>query len=195
MIYLLQTDDVNEDIFNTLLNTVPHERYERTMKYRFYEDRLCSVLSYKLLSHALEQVYGIKEPLQFSTSQNGKPTLKTYSHIHFNISHCKKAVCCMISDCECGVDVECIRNLSEKILERVFTVSEKETILGAENNNLEFSKLWSAKEAAVKKLGHGVEQMKNVDISEIKQIVYDDFILSYSGDFCEIIKLNAENLI
>ena len=43
-----------------LENTLPDERRTKAQRYRFFNDRLCCVLSYKLLEYGLEKQYGIK---------------------------------------------------------------------------------------------------------------------------------------
>ena len=46
---------------------------------------------------------------EFSYGEHGKPFLKNYPDWHFNISHCKNAVCCVLSRENVGIDIEEIK--------------------------------------------------------------------------------------
>ena len=63
-----------------------------------------------------------------SSGQHGKPYLRDYPGIHFNISHCEGLVACAFSDTETGVDVERIREVKEKVIPKVFDRAEQELL-------------------------------------------------------------------
>ena len=39
-------------------------------------------------------------------NEHGKPSLKDYPEIHYNMSHADGITACMLSDSECGIDCE-----------------------------------------------------------------------------------------
>lgn len=69
----------------------------------------------KLLAVGLRERYGLELKTSveagLSSGQHGKPYLRDYPGIHFNISHCEGLVACAFSDTETGVDVERILSL------------------------------------------------------------------------------------
>ena len=95
-----------------------------------------------------------------SSGQHGKPYLRDYPGIHFNISHCEGLVACAFSDTETGVDVERIREVKEKVIPKVFDRAEQELLFSykAEKEKYEeiFYRFWTLKESYVKRSGQGM---------------------------------------
>ena len=83
----------------------------------------------KLLAVGLRERYGLELKTSveagLSSGQHGKPYLRDYPGIHFNISHCEGLVACAFSDTETGVDVERIREVKEKVIPKVFDRAEQ----------------------------------------------------------------------
>ena len=48
----------------------------------------------------------------------GKPSLLYPRHLYFNISHCKEASVCVISDEEVGIDIEVIRDVKSSVIQK-----------------------------------------------------------------------------
>ena len=104
-----------------------------------------------------------QEPPVFEYGEHGKPAISGHPDIHFNLSHCREAAICVVSDQPVGVDIESIHRYSESLARYVMNDDELEKILHAENPALEFTKLWTQKEAVVKLSGHGISNdMKHV---------------------------------
>ena len=86
----------------------------------------------KLLAVGLRERYGLELKTSveagLSSAQHGKPYLRDYPGIHFNISHCEGLVACAFSDTETGVDVERIREVKEKVIPKVFDRAEQELL-------------------------------------------------------------------
>ncbi len=59
----------------------------------------------------------------------GKPYLKDYPSIHYNISHTKGAIVCAIASNPIGIDIEKKKNCNMKIAKRFFTKDEHNYIL------------------------------------------------------------------
>jgi 4'-phosphopantetheinyl transferase len=88
----------------------------------------------------------------------------------------------VVSDKPVGVDIETIRPYKESLARYVMNDDELEKILHAENPALEFTKLWTQKEAVVKLSGHGISNdMKSVLKGfpfEIETVVTDRYVYS-----------------
>lgn len=95
--------------------------------------------------------------LDFYTDQYGKPMVNAPG-IHFNISHSGEWVVCVVSDKQCGIDVEKITITNLAVAKRLF--SEKEYRRLAEssvNRDSYFCELWVIKESYVKYTGCGID--------------------------------------
>ncbi len=112
--------------------------------------------AYSMLCNALVQKGIPKENQELIRNQYGKPTLKQYSDIHFNISHCKGLAMCVITDSEIGADVENIRHFPERVMKRCFTEREIQYVLNNETPEKAFFQLWTLKESYVKAIGIGI---------------------------------------
>lgn len=133
------------------------------MKYKQEIDRRLSVKAYILLCEGLEAKYGINEKPLLGYAAKGKPFLIGYPDIHFNMSHCNEAVLCAIDDRPVGVDVECVKEYNEDLARYVMNAQEMEQINGSARPDIEFTRLWTMKEAVLKCSGAGIaNNMKDV---------------------------------
>ena len=158
---------VSEDIWDfdltAALQDISGQRREQALKFKYeLGQRLC-VLAYRLLKQALREEYGIEENPLFEYNEHGKPSLIGHPGIFFNLSHCKEAVVCVISDSPVGVDVESIREYKESLVRYTMNDSEIQEIESSENPASTFIRLWTMKEATIKLLGTGISDgMKDV---------------------------------
>ena len=157
--YLLRDDiaSLDEQQTERLLLALPEWRREVAMRYKHLAGRRESATAYLLLLEALQQQYGINEAPHFVIGPHGKPSLLEFPHIHFNTSHCHKAVICAIGDAPVGVDIEGRRSIRDSLVDYTMNAAEKERITRAEDPEMEFLKLWTAKEAVVKLSGEGIQ--------------------------------------
>lgn len=118
-----------------------------------------------LLSAALSDLYHIQiapEDMEAHLDKNeyGKPFLKDYPDIHFNISHASDLAICAISDQVIGADVEKIKEFHDTILRKVFTDEEKAFFQQIADNEAArqewFFRFWTLKEARIKHAGMGL---------------------------------------
>ena len=98
----------------------------------------------------------LKELPLIEYAEGGKPFLKNYPELHFNLSHCRTVVACVLHRSEVGVDVECRRPYQASFIRRVFSAEEQEQIYKSEDPQLTFVQLWTRKEAYVKYTGTGI---------------------------------------
>ena len=155
MIYLNDhVGDINEI---QSLSIVSEQRRQKVLRYRRSRDRQLSLAAYLLLCDALKLEYDISEPPTFKFRQDGKPELVDFPHIRFNLSHCSRAALCVVDAHEVGCDIEVVgKTVDMEMCRHCFNERETDTILHAENPPLEFTKLWTQKEAYLKLTGTGL---------------------------------------
>ncbi|MFR3729492.1 4'-phosphopantetheinyl transferase family protein [Lacrimispora sp.] len=118
-------------------------------------------LGRKLLFLGLKEQYGLDEPperIEFGTGPYGKPYLKEFSHIHYNISHTGGMVVCGFADRELGVDVEGIGDYKDNVVRKVMSGQERARMLElSEKERAEyFFRIWTLKESYGKAVGTGI---------------------------------------
>ncbi|MCE7914457.1 MAG: hypothetical protein DYH15_07190 [Nitrosomonas sp. PRO4] len=132
---------------------------ERTHALRFYAhaDRVRSIATRSLLRKLLaEKTASQPEALHFVTNEYGKPGLRDYGGIEFNVSHSGSFALIALSMAGAvGVDIERhdrqidVRNLSQYVFTRIERENQLET-------REAFIQTWVAKESVLKALGVGI---------------------------------------
>lgn len=117
-------------------------------------------------THAHRLLRECLKPLNIDYSENtaitknkyGKPSLSEYPEIKYNISHADGVSACIVSEYECGIDCESVREYRPNVMKRAFSENEKNMILSAPENqhNLLFFRLWTLKESYIKAIGMGL---------------------------------------
>ncbi len=139
-----------------LIAGFPPQRRERLLGSRNTMARRQGALAYVLLCRALREQWGIAEQPTFSFGEHGKPYLEGHHGVHFSLSHCRLAVACAVSSRPVGIDVETIRQPHETLLRHVMSEEEVSTIYAAADPALQFTRLWTRKEALLKLRGTGL---------------------------------------
>lgn len=127
--------------------------------------------AHKLLHQSMQyyaQKYKLTVPKEnrLTYNQYGKPAFSEHPELKFNLSHCDGLAVCLISDHECGVDIEPKRHIRSGIIRRVFTQEEQQILAESEQPDWTFTKLWTLKESYVKAIGRGIGfRMQNVSFS------------------------------
>ena len=167
------------------LALVSPQRRSLALRYRREEDRKLSLAAYLLLREALEKEYGIQEPPEFVSSPYGKPFLRDYPEIHFNLSHCLSAVLCAVDRAPVGCDIEKVEApLDMDLCHQACSPEEMQTILEAPDPALAFFTLWTRKEAFLKLLGTCLsDNLPGVLASEEAQIVDFDTHLAPDASY------------
>ena len=167
------------------IENLPLQRREKALKFRHELGRKQCVLAYLLLCNGLKSEYGITEMPDFEYGEHGKPSIIGHPDIHFNLSHCKTAVACAISDNPIGIDVESIRPVKEAVIRYAMNDDEVQQMLTSPDPDLEFTRLWTIKESVLKLTGEGInDDMKNVLASDnlrnisIETTVCDEYVWS-----------------
>jgi len=161
MIYL--NDDLETFDWQAALPLLSEQRRQQCLKFKHELGRKTCAAAYLLLCQGLRREYGIEEPPVFEYGEHGKPAIVGHPEICFNMSHCREAALCVLSDRPVGVDVESIRSYSESLARYTMNDREMQLILQAPRPEVEFTRLWTLKEAVVKRSGEGIRNdMKHV---------------------------------
>lgn len=155
ILYTFLNEEKHQYFLSKFLNYFPEEFRHKVLGFRKWEDTQLSLLGRVLLCHGLDKYYKISE-LHIELSPNGKPFIKN-QNIHFNVSHSKNLVVCIIADFPIGIDIEF---LDEKInyldFQFQMTANELQEIQDAENKIISFYTYWTKKEAVIKAHGEGM---------------------------------------
>lgn len=149
--------DVTQEEFEKDLHLLPEWRQEKALRFRFLLDRVLCTKAYLLLKQGLSSTFGITGNPEFLYIDHEKPVLKDFPDIHFNLSHCKKGVLCVIDRHEIGCDIEEIeQKLDMDLCRHCFSESEIAEILSSPSPCTQFAVWWTRKEAYLKLTGIGL---------------------------------------
>jgi 4'-phosphopantetheinyl transferase len=138
----------------------------RCNKNKVEDKRNQSIIGYYLLKKFLKEDYNI-ELNYLLENEYGKPYI---NEIHFNISHSKNMIAIIISDNECGVDIEVANSKNLRLANKILNNIELETI----NNYSDEEKLdyimqkWVSIEAYSKMIGKNFNLDLNVKTNAVK---------------------------
>ncbi len=204
MVYVLQgISTITEEVLAQVTPLLSAQRREKIARYRFHKDRVQSAFAYLLLRYALKREAGF-EGLPMLEETEGKPTLKVPKGLHFNLSHCVRAVACGLSDTPVGVDVQewSPRHLS--VRNKVCTPEELLLLEGSNRPEADFIKLWTRKESYGKYTGQGIRYaMQETDLRDealqdlvLETAVFPDFALSYCAERkLELVTVTVQELL
>ncbi len=116
-----------------------------------------------------------------------KPYFQHYPEIRFNLSHSGGLAVCLLSERECGVDVEFIRKIRPAVVRKVFTLEEQRFLQTAEFPEEAFTALWTLKESYVKAIGKGISFRMNEVAFRMKD---NEIFCNQKGEFFRIKKEN-----
>ena len=151
---------LSEDIWDfdlcKALEEISAQRREQALRFKFeLGQRLC-VLAYQLLKQGLWEEFGIKENPVFEYNEHGKPSIVGHPEVYFNLSHCKEAAACVVSDHPVGIDVESIRSYKDALAHYAMNEEEVRQLEASDHPDAAFIRLWTMKEATLKLIGTGI---------------------------------------
>lgn len=157
MIYIFSEYElITPEIEQELINKLPPGRRDRVLRFKHKKGRISCILGYLLFLYGFRNLYREAALPDFDVTTYGKPYLKSYPDIHFNISHCDNAVACIFGNMAVGLDIQDMRETSDSILGKVCSDEEIEQIQASAEPDLEFCRIWSVKEALSKLSGKGI---------------------------------------
>ena len=127
-------------------------------------------LARRLLTLALEREYGLHELPEIARESGGKPFFPSHPDICFNLSHSHGAAVCAIHDKPVGVDVEKLRPAPQRLAG------------GMEDEA--FFRLWTAKEATVKRQGMGIAALRQLSEPDPRCHCLDGLLEGYIVTVC-----------
>ena len=166
--------------------------YKLKLKYIEYDENMSPLqrrqrehlVAYELLSHMLYECFGISDP-NILRNENGKPYIEN-DGVNFSLSHTTGLAVCAVADTPIGVDCERIAPKSkeeiQKFAKRFFVENEIKLLESGDFSPLDFFRVWTAKEATVKKRGTNMSEVKKIDTTK------ENVIVSFENDY--IISIN-----
>lgn len=160
---ILLTEHINDFDLETALKQVSEQRRKYALRYKNERDRRLCIKAYLLLCEGLQKEYGITDKPHFHFGKFGKPVLADFPHIHFNLSHCKDAVICVLGNSPMGVDIESVIPFDKELALQTMNEEEMRQITLSQCPDIEFMRYWTQKEAVLKLWGYGIQNnMKNI---------------------------------
>lgn len=136
---------------------LPAWRREKVLSFKFLIDRVLCAKAYLMLKQGLKEAYGIDCNPVFDHIGHDKPVLRDYPDIHFNLSHCRNGVLCVIDSRPVGCDIESVEDsLDPNVCRFCYDEEEISAIKSSDNPCVEFTRLWTMKEAYLKLTGEGI---------------------------------------
>ena len=189
---IIRLSDYSEEEYKSCLSIMPEERRRSVERYRFEADRKRTTAGELLARRMLSQRCGVRpEEITICRTERGKPYAKGMA-VHFNVSHSGDLVLCAVSDSSIGADIERIRPVSDRLMQRVCNDAEyayvTEDSISAEEKNRRFILLWTGKEAYSKYLGTGIVSVADADVlskelqSGLTQFFYEGYAVSIFSD-------------
>ena len=148
-------NQVSEEAVIELLPLVSDERREEALRYTHLFGRFACLKSYVMLRELLEQ-RGLSHPFVFGRNEHGKPFLKDYPEVFFNLSHCKNGIAVAVSDQPIGIDIESFRQVSDSLIRYTMNEEERRIIAESDDPVRTFTEYWTKKEAVFKLRGTGI---------------------------------------
>lgn len=124
--------------------------------------------------------------------------------LHFNLSHCRLAVACALSDGPVGVDVQDWAPRHSSVAKQVCCPAELRILERSAAPEIDFAKLWTRKESYGKYTGQGIlYAMKEENLANrcppgvvIETAACSGFALSYCGEKeLDIINVKLQELL
>lgn len=162
-------------VVHELLPLVPFSRRDKALRYKHLFGQYTCLRSWQLLhelltEHAFLPADFPLADLTYTEDEYGKPWLSVSGQqssvsgqqaaICFSLSHTKNAIAVALDRQPVGIDVETIvsadRISDPHFLSRTMSAQEQQLIRAAANPCLQFTELWTKKEALVKAIGTGI---------------------------------------
>ena len=187
-------------LFEKAMDRVTERRKEKVLSLRHGESRCQSLGAGLLLGLALEQ-RGIPAAAKIAEGRWGKPFLKEYPDIRFNLSHAGKWALCALGDMPLGCDVERVGRGSEKLAARYFHPDEQALLRerGSEEDEKwqrTFTWIWTRKESCLKAEGTGLSSRMK-EFSVLKDTVDTRYWdrMDEKGEYCFSLCVRGEETV
>lgn len=141
--------------------------------------------AYRLLALAAEREWGLRALLPMARGEREKPFFPGHPALCFNLSHSRGAAVCALWDQPVGVDVERLRAAPKH--------------LAGGMGDEAFFRLWTAREATIKREGRGVEALLRPLEPDERCRCLEDFLPGWivtvcPGEGARTVRVGAEEL-
>jgi len=174
---------IDERTFYFLIQFAPPEKKARILRQRIKQNADNMAVGAALAKYIVWKAFHIptdKQNIAYGT--HGKPYLRDYPNVHFNISHSGQYVVCAVADRPVGIDVQVIGAYRPDVAARVCTGKELARLGASDDPAVEFTKLWTQKEANLKMLGYGItggiRELPTGDETQIKTTILPNAVIS-----------------
>ena len=153
---------LSSDTAAKLIASLPKEQAHRA-------GDLAAATGFLLVRYAIRQLCPDVNTAQWICDKNGKPRLAEGLPF-FNLSHSRHGVAVAVStETEVGIDIEEIRPHPKGFAKRYYSPKEQACIEAAADPTSELIRIWTAKEAAAKCLGTGIDaNFKNIPTNGVQ---------------------------
>lgn len=165
-------------VLQELQNTLSEDEKCRADHFYFPEDKNYYIAARGILRSILARYLRTKpELIKFTYTPQGKPYLEKHTRknspeytnkcIQFNLSHSQNlALYALAIDQPLGIDLEYCRPLPDALAlaKRWFLPTEYQELLAQTNQELNFFRIWTAKEAYLKATGVGLRDLATVEV-------------------------------
>lgn len=185
--------DLTWDECKEYILLLPEERKNKCQRYVIEEKKITSLLSSLLIIKEM----GKDKNISFNYNQYGKPYIKENSDLFFSVSHSDEYIAFVQDTKEIGIDIEKINIFNQKVAKKFFTTEENTYLEKSTNLNIDSYKIWTQKEAYLKKIGTGFSnggyKINILDLDIQKNLkttqIYDYMLTVAAGSAINEIKL------
>lgn len=185
MKYLLN-DNVEQLNLDDALAHVSDQRRNKALHFRHESSRKESLAAYILLCQQLHDEYGLEQFPIFQETITGKPFLPERPDIHFNLSHTRGVVACVVDQKPVGIDVERIRPYNDSLARHVLSNDEYNQLQTQTEKDVAFVKMWTQKESLLKLTGEGIRRELNSVLLNDSGYAFHTHVNREKGYVCTI---------
>lgn len=133
-----------------------HRRQQKADALNTAAGKACCIGAGLLLSFSLRKIGICLKKAELVYNEFGKPFLKGYEDVYFNLSHSGCMAACVVGNVPCGIDIQKVQAYNPKLAKRFFAKEEQEYLEGlleGEERDIYYTYLFSSKESHAKRDG------------------------------------------
>jgi phosphopantetheinyl transferase len=178
-------NEPNEKEWEILCEDLPKKIVKKAVRFKNWRDKAIRLHGWKMLLRELKKINQTELMNTIKFEKKGKPFFDN-SNIFFNMSNSKNTIILITAPYEVGVDLEFVRPVKRTIYSRVFCKEEIEFLGQSNNEEADFIKLWTKKEAVVKLFGGGISMgLANFSVLKNELFVFGRIVIIEKIDFME----------
>lgn len=164
-LYIVKKPDfINQKLYSKLISRISIKRKIKINNFFYMDDKYRGLIAEMLTFIKIPQIAGAKiDEIQFDENQYGKPFVKKYPNLYFNISHSGDWIGNCFDNKPIGLDIEKVKAIDLEVAKEYFTNAEYLELLSKKGHKRlnYFYELWTCKESYIKAIGKGFFQELN----------------------------------